>query len=70
MKNYGINFISKHDYLDLVEYYDINTGARKTVSPMKVGRSNFKPVAFKQYIYVFGGKDETGCLNQCERCVF
>lgn len=52
----------------MTEYHDINNGNRKTVQRMNVDRSNFKPVVFDKYIYVFGGKGETGALDECERC--
>lgn len=50
-----------------VEMFEVGTWRRKTLQKMKKARTDFSTVAYNGYIYIFGGRNSTGCLNECER---
>lgn len=65
------NIVRKIDFhltvLFEVESYDMNTFQRKTLPNMLTARSNFNPIISSNYVYVFGGQNESGTLKECER---
>lgn len=50
-----------------VENLEVNTWRRKTMPNMIKARSDFSTVVYNGYIYIFGGRDSTGPLSECER---
>lgn len=52
-----------------VECFDMDTKRRTKMPNMINARSKFKPVVAGKYIYVFGGGNKHGDINDCERYV-
>lgn len=47
--------------------YEMGTWTQQTLPSMLTARMRFNPVVFDKHIYVFGGRNHTGALNECER---
>lgn len=52
-----------------VSSFDIgmDSGSGEVLPEMRVARALHTSTVFGKYIYVFGGRDELGALNSCER---
>lgn len=46
---------------------NMNSGGEAYFPEMITARADFASVIFGRYIYVFGGRDESGPMNACER---
>lgn len=56
-------------FLVKVESLDLSTWNRETLPNMGESRSFFLSVSCDKYIYVIGGRNKSGCMHACERCV-
>lgn len=50
-----------------VSAFDLDTGEEEILPEMNLARSSFTSIFFEKYIYIFGGKVESGDTNSCER---
>lgn len=47
--------------------FDLSSGKETVLPEMNVARANFTSILVGNYIYVFGGRIESGALRACER---
>lgn len=50
-----------------VSSYDLSSGKENAMPEMKFARANFTSTLHGNYIYVFGGSDQYGPMDSCER---
>lgn len=53
--------------LPKVSSFGLNSREEEVLPPMNVARRNFTSISFGTFIYVFGGTNDAGALNSCER---
>lgn len=47
--------------------YDLSSGKEEEMPDMNIPRMDFVSILVGKYIYVFGGRNQTGPMSSCER---